>query len=452
MKKLSPLAYKALFFKHVWSFIGSVTSASEREGEHAVAVSGGLDSMTLLWFLNTLHQQGKIGRVRAMFVNHHTRLGQKGDEDVVRRFCELEKIPLKVLHVKGLSPYEANFEARARKERRDLCKQELRHRECLWVGHHLDDSYEWNFMQRHRSNNPRASIGIPVRNGPMVRPFLCVTRAQIKKLARFEGITYRDDPTNLDIRFDRNYVRHMIVKPTKKRYPGYLKFYANFANFSAMLLKVSIMTRTGPAKIFAFETGAALIGKHFSDFQIQEVIHTYSNADRGEIIGPIQRMFKAIDNGKKGPFHFSGGLEAYYTPNLLMIYQQGMKNYDEEIAKALNLMSPEQLVQLPSYKRVELKHALKNLLHSPDALLNMPGLVLVLESDSICKTLNTSVFDPLFPEVSKVCQAKNLRFITLSKCIDVWELKKEKLPQSLRLLPLSNLSNLFTSQQSQHSL
>lgn len=447
MKKLSPIAYRALFFKHIWRFLRNVVSPGELQVPQAVAVSGGLDSMALLWVAKTLSDQGKIGPVRALFVHHHTRKGQDADAELIEKFCKQEKIPFRILHIEGLAAQAGNFEARARKLRRAMCLGELGPKERLWVGHHLNDSYEWNFMQRHRSHHPKASLGIPVRNGPIIRPFSCVTRAQIRRLARFEGIPFREDPTNWDLHHDRNYIRHLIIPKIKKRYPKYLKFYSHLANFSAMTLKVSVMNRSGTSEIFVFEQGAVLLGKHFSEIQIQELIHHYSNTDRGEIITTIERMLKAIDNGKKGPFHFSGGMEAYYSYNQLMIYHQGMKNYDSTIAMILSQLTEAQLIQMPTYKRIELEHAWLNLLKTSDAMLNMPGLVLVLESDSICKTLNTSVFDPLFPQVSAVCKSRGLRFITFSKGIEVWKSKKEKLPEKLRLLPLSNLSNLFSSHQ-----
>ncbi|HXH32246.1 MAG TPA: tRNA lysidine(34) synthetase TilS [Bacteriovoracaceae bacterium] len=446
MKKLSPFSYRALFFKHLHQFLTCVTSPQEKEGAHAVAVSGGLDSMTLLWVAKTLYNEGKIGPVRAIFVDHNTREGQKGEGAMVEKFCAQENIPFTVLRIEGLSTAEGNFEARARKIRRDLCFGNLRPGESLWAGHHLDDSYEWNFMQRNRSTNPKAMIGIPVRNRALIRPFLCVTRAQIERLATFEGIPHKEDPSNLDTRFDRNYVRHKVIPAVRKRYPKYLKFYATYSNFLAKSLKLSVLNRSGTSELFVYEKGAILVGKSFSEIQIQEVIHTYSNTDRGEIITPIQRLLKAIDNGKKGPFHFSGGMEAYYSHNVLMMYQQELKNHDALIAKTLAQLTVNQLQQLPAYKWIELKHAWTNLTQTPNALLNMPGLVLVLESDSICKTLNTSVFDSLFPEVSSVCKKKGLRFIPFQKCIDVWSMKKEKLPEKLRLLPLCNLSNLFAFQ------
>jgi tRNA(Ile)-lysidine synthase len=447
MKKLSPIAYRALFFKHVWRFIQNMAQVRELQGPHAVAVSGGLDSMTLLWLLQSLHQQGKLGPVRAIFVHHHTREGQEWDAELIRSFCRQLKVPFKQLDVDGLTLSDHNFEARARKERRALCLGELRPHERLWLGHHLDDSYEWNLMQRSRSTNPRATLGIPARNGPILRPFLCVTRRQIERLARFEGIPFREDPTNFDLRFERNYVRHQVIPLLRRRFPKMLKHYAHLSNFAAMQMGLSVITRGGPAQIYVYDKGAVLLGKHFTEIQVQEIIHSYSDTDRGELITPIQRMLKAIDNGKKGPFHFSGNVAAYYTTGLLMIYCQNTENYDASVARILGSLSGTELGQLPTYKRVELEQAWKNLLNSPDAMLNMPGLVLVLESESICKTLNCSVFDPTWPEVSAVCKANGYRFSTYVKCLETWRAKKDKLPEKLRLLPLCNLSNLFASQQ-----
>lgn len=447
MKKLSPIAYRALFFKHIWRFLQQIASPVELAGPHAISVSGGLDSMTILWVAKTLHEQGKIGPIRALHIHHGTRKGQNQDEELVVKFCRREGIPFKILRAQGLKDFHNNFEARARKARKELFARELSPGELLWCGHHIDDSYEWGFMQRARSTNPKAVLGIPVRNGAFIRPFNCVTRAQIRRLAVFEGIPYRDDPTNSDLRYDRNFIRHELVPLIRSRYPKFLKQYVYLMNFFAMNLGISTLTKAGPAEIYAYDNGALLRGHHFSEIQVQEIIHSYSDTDRGELIVPIQRMLRAIDNRKKGPFQFSGGVEAYYTAGLLMIYCQKNVNHDQSIAKILNSLSALELMQLPPYKRIELEHNLMNILKSPDAMSNMPGLVIILESESICKTLNCSVYDPLWPHVSQVCKNRGFRFTTMVKCIETWKLKKEKLPERLRILPLSNLANLFSSQE-----
>ncbi|MGE3608064.1 MAG: tRNA lysidine(34) synthetase TilS [Bacteriovoracaceae bacterium] len=446
MKKLSQTSYRALFFKHVWRFLNDVLNPKKLEKKQAIAISGGLDSMALLWFAKTLYQQGKIGQVRALFVHHHTRPGQDLDLDFVKRICLEYGVSLTVLHAEGLNGV-SNFENMARKERRKLLLEALAPGENLWLGHHLDDSYEWSFMQRHRSNNPKRTIGIPVKNGRIIRPFLCVTRSQLQTLCRHEQIAYQEDPTNLDLKYDRNFIRHEIIPKIKLRYPQYLKHYAHWANFSAMLLNLNIANKINGTSLYVYDQGAILRGMKFSEFQVQELIHNYSNTDRGEIISQISKMLKAIENQKKGPFQFSGGIDAYYSFETLIIYKRNLVNHDESVAKVLEKIPLEELKKLPTYTSKELERSWENLLRSNLALKNMPGLVLVLENDSICKTLNTSVFDALSPKVSQVCQARGLRFIPYAKCLKLWKSKKEKLPESLRLLPLENLSHLFAFQE-----
>ncbi len=451
MKRTSPIAYRALFFKHVSGFLSLVESEYERRCPHAIGVSGGVDSMALLWFAQSLHRQGRLGVVRALFVHHHTRPTQEDDQELIRQFCEQEKIPFQVLHAQDLKPQAGNFEDKARRVRRELLLAELKSNELLWLGHHLDDSQEWTIMQRCRSMNLKTSLGIPVRNKAIVRPFLCVTKDQIRRLMKFEGIHFREDPTNLDLSYDRNYVRHKILPLIKKRYPKYLKHYAYFSNFMATTFHLNVANRLSGSSMYVFENGAVIEGLQFPQIQVQELIHTYSNTNRGEIAAQIVKMLKAIENEKKGPFHFSGGIEVYYSYHLLMIYKKGMRNHDHSISRVLARLTPAQVSHLPTFSISEIERTWGNLLKSPDAMLNMPGLVVVYESDSIRKVLNTSVYDSLFPETSQVCQNLGLRFTTIVKCIDKWKAKKSKLPERLRLLPLWTLSNLFSSQDTSDS-
>lgn len=403
--------------------------------------------MVLLWFAQELHKQGKIGPLRVAFVHHHTRQGQDYDARLVEEFCQANDIPFEVLHARGLAETSGDFENRARKIRRSLLIDHLQKNELLWLGHHIDDSYEWSLLQRYRSGRPKSSLGIPVRNGPIVRPFLCVTKDQLFKLSRQEGIVFREDPTNSDTNFDRNFLRQEVIPLIKKRHPKYLKHYVNHANHMAALLHLSITNRISGGKIHIFQQGAIIQGNQFSPYQVQDLLHSFSHKHRGETTSQILKMLKAIDNGKKGPFHFSGGTEAYFSSELLMIYQQKIKNYDETIAGVLKSISNEELESLPRFTWRDLERSWDNLTRASDAMMNMPGLVLICESVSVKKTLNASVFDSLFPQVSLVCQERGLSFTTCLKCLETWKRKKNKLPETLRLLPLWTLSNLFASQE-----
>jgi tRNA(Ile)-lysidine synthase len=447
MRKLSSRAFRALFLKHVFRFLGNVASPKEITDQHVIAVSGGLDSMALLWFAHALHKLGKIGPIRAVFVHHHTRLGQDHDGDLVRDFCADNQIPYKILHIDDLAADSGNFESRARKLRRSLLLSDLEKDERLWLGHHLDDSYEWSLMQKYRSGLPKSSLGIPVRNGQIIRPFLCVSKDQLRSLSRFEGIVYREDPTNSDTKYDRNFLRSEIIPLVKKRYPKYLKHYVGHSNYMSVILHLNITNRVNGNQISIFQDGAIIEGSQFSQFQVQELLHSFSHTERGEISSQILKMFKAIDNRRKGPFHFSGGTEAYFSYNLLMIYQQKMINHDQVIARVLTGMTDEEIHSLPTFTRSDLQRAWDNLVKSSDAMLNMPGLVLICEPTNISKNLNGSVYDSLFPLVSRVCQNRQYRFVTALKCLEMWKRKKEKLPERLSLLPLWTLSNLFPSQE-----
>ncbi|MES2525517.1 MAG: tRNA lysidine(34) synthetase TilS [Bdellovibrionota bacterium] len=447
MKKLNRDAYRTLFFKQITKFIETILRPSELAGSHALAVSGGRDSMSLLWVAAQLRKAGEIGPIRAIFVHHHTRHSQDADQALVEKFCQEEGIPFTVLHARNLDQKIGNFEQRARVIRRELLLNGTSQRELLWLGHHLNDSYEWAIMQRNRTSMVKTTLGIPVRNGKVIRPFLCVSRKQIETLSRFEKIPFREDPTNSDLRFDRNYVRHEIVENISKRFPKYLKHYVNISNQASMHMNSNIMKKGSLTELFVYEDGAILIGQKFDVVQVQELMHTYSNTDRGELVGPIGRMLDAIRNGKKGPFQFSGGLEAYHTHTLLMIYRKSMKNSDAVVARIIGTLTNEALKEIATFKRDELEVSFQHFLKNPRAISDMPGLILVMENNNICKSLSTSVFDSRFPEVSRICQERGLRFITYTKCLERWHSRRQNLPEKLRLLPLWHLSHLFSSQQ-----
>ena len=446
MKKLTPPEYRALFYRHVFEFIEKIVSMREIHGEHLIGVSGGVDSMVLLQVALKFHELGKIGKFRVAFVHHHTRQGQNLDGELVQKFCLENKIDFVELHAEGLLNASSNFEARARKVRRSLLLGELKPKELLWLGHHLDDSYEWSLIQKYRSGHPKTSLGIPVRNGRVLRPFMSVSKAQIRRFAKFEQTPFREDPTNQDTNFDRNYLRQELIPAISGKYPKYLKHYVSYSNFLANILHLGISKRINGNDIYLYDDGAIVLGNRFLPEELMDVLKQYSNKNRGEWHSQILKLLKAIDNGKKGPFQLSGGTEIYHTRNILMVYRQGLKNNDKSIADVLKWMNVAELENMSQFSLKELQLAWNHLVRSSDAIMNMPGLVLVCEPSSRLKTLNASSYDSLFPNVSQVCQEKNLKFISIQKLLLTWENKKEKLPERLSLVPLWNLSNLFAFQ------
>jgi len=197
---------------------------------------------------------------------------------------------------------------------------------------------------------------------------------------------------------------------------------------------------------YKFSDGEIFLGHQFQSDPLLESIHRLSKVKRGEITNSLQSMLRAIENNKKGPFQFSGGVEAYFSGHVLMLYQKGYQNRDREMAQVLEKLSEKDLDQLSPKSWGDLQDSWKKLLNLEEGFLFMPGLCLVRESQSIQKTLNTSVFDSLFPQVSLVCKKRGWRFISLYKCLKHWKDKKEKLPRMLGIMPLHELYHLFSFQ------
>src|SRR5690625_4801745 len=85
----------------------------------------------------------------------------------------------------------------------------------LALGHHGDDQVETMLMGFVRTASTKALSGIPIKRefvtGLIVRPLLCVTKADIVAYCEMNDITPRMDPSNHDDRYTRNYFRNHII-------------------------------------------------------------------------------------------------------------------------------------------------------------------------------------------------------------------------------------------------
>jgi tRNA(Ile)-lysidine synthase len=89
---------------------------------------------------------------------------------------------------------------------------------CSWIaaGHQKNDNAETVLHRLRRGTGFRGLAGIrPVRelanNLWLARPLLCVTREQIVRYLRERGMPWREDHTNVDIAYTRNYIRHKLL-------------------------------------------------------------------------------------------------------------------------------------------------------------------------------------------------------------------------------------------------
>ncbi len=195
-----------------------------RKGDRLlVAVSAGLDSITLLETLYLLKKDLEI----EIFVSHYDHKIRKDSiEDAlfVYRFCKERKLPF--FYTASPVPLYAKRE----KISLEMAGRELRYR--LWydlarnfdfhrivLAHHLDDLIEEIFLKLLKGTGKRGLAGIPItREGLIVRPFLFVSKEEIRNFALSRNLTWREDPTNRDLRIPRNKIRHILIPYLEKNF------------------------------------------------------------------------------------------------------------------------------------------------------------------------------------------------------------------------------------------
>jgi tRNA(Ile)-lysidine synthetase-like protein len=182
-----------------------------------LALSGGVDSMTLLYGLHSLSDA--IGfDLYAGHVNHRLR-GEESDEDArfVMKACENLGVSLLIgdVDVRGVHRERGGtLEEVARTERYRILTEMVT--ECgadlLVTAHHLDDQAETVLMHLLRGGGLRGLCGMS--RGPergIIRPLLGITRNAIREAAERWRVEWREDSSNSSLEMTRNRLRHSLL-------------------------------------------------------------------------------------------------------------------------------------------------------------------------------------------------------------------------------------------------
>lgn len=188
-----------------------------------VALSGGLDSTLLLHVAAYLH--GGTGRLSAVHINHQLQPNAGATEAHCRRLCESLKVPLTVERVTVPTGTDApGLEEAARDARYGVFERLLEPGHLLLMAHHGDDQVETVLFRLLRGTGVTGLAGVPsyraLGRGMLFRPLLGFTRAQLHQWAAEAAITWVDDPSNTDDRFDRNFLRHAVLPLLQARWPS----------------------------------------------------------------------------------------------------------------------------------------------------------------------------------------------------------------------------------------
>lgn len=171
------------------------------------AVSGGADSMALLWGLYLLKEQLGITLEAAHF-NHCLR-GAESDRDAafVADFCHRFDILLH-LDKKQIVSGEKGLEAAAREARYTFFSS-LKGK--IATAHTADDNAETVLMHLVRGTGLKGLGGITPVRGNVIRPMLDITRQDVLAFLQGYSISFVEDSTNGEDAFLRNRIRHKVM-------------------------------------------------------------------------------------------------------------------------------------------------------------------------------------------------------------------------------------------------
>ncbi|MBK9184198.1 MAG: tRNA lysidine(34) synthetase TilS [Ignavibacteria bacterium] len=205
--------------------LNEAVSALARHGalgeQLVIAVSGGIDSVTLLHTINTARSIHNLSCLVA-HANHGLR-GVESDDD--------ERLVVSIADSLGLPciTQRLDVESYARSSGLGIegAARELRYQFLTRVAHEssasvvltahtMDDNAETMLMNLARASGTQGLSGIPPERalGPgvrVIRPFLSISRAQVRDAALSAGLEWREDQSNADQRFLRNRVRSVIM-------------------------------------------------------------------------------------------------------------------------------------------------------------------------------------------------------------------------------------------------
>lgn len=194
-------------------------------GKYIVALSGGADSVSLLFVLKHLEHELGIS-VEAAHCNFHLRGAESvRDEEFCKQLCARLSVPLHLIHFDTQAYadlHRVSIEMAARdlrygyfeNLRRDICAQDI----C--VAHHRDDSVETVLLNLVRGTGLRGLRGIQPRNGNIIRPLLSLSREDIVQYLDAIGESYVTDSTNLHNDVKRNKIRLDVMPLLRELNPS----------------------------------------------------------------------------------------------------------------------------------------------------------------------------------------------------------------------------------------
>ncbi len=187
----------------------------------AVALSGGADSVCLLYVLKDLKDKYNL-TLSAIHINHQLR-GEESDRDeaFVSELCKREGIPLTVkrIDVSALAKQTGQSIELAARQARYKAFAEI-DGSLVATAHTADDNLETVIYNMVRGSGLKGVSGIPPKRDSFIRPLIFCTRQEVEAYLSERELSFVTDSSNLTDDYTRNFFRHNVVPQLKSINPS----------------------------------------------------------------------------------------------------------------------------------------------------------------------------------------------------------------------------------------
>ena len=194
-----------------------------------IAYSGGVDSQVLLHALASIKQRSDtplaiLNNLTVCHVNHGLSANALAWQSFAQQTCQKLNLFLKVCQVNVQAQAQQSLEALARDARYQALHSIYDQPSLIITGHHSDDQAETFLLALKRGSGLKGLSAMAAETKKakdlLVRPLLKISRAEIIDYAKAHELTWIEDESNTDTRFDRNFIRNEIMPLLTKRWPS----------------------------------------------------------------------------------------------------------------------------------------------------------------------------------------------------------------------------------------
>ncbi len=214
----------------------------EKKPSIAVAVSGGPDSMSLLFLVNAFIKYKK-GKLIALIVDHRIRKNSKEEANFISTYLDKTNINSQILTVnKDKVSKKSMNEARNNRYNllTDFCiKNNILH---LFIAHHKDDNLE-TFLNRKIAGSDfyglKSMSELSLHNKVfIIRPLLNFSKKKLLDYNKKNKIEYINDPSNFNLDYSRPTIRNFLKQSDQKIIKEINKDFENILFYSPYFIQM----------------------------------------------------------------------------------------------------------------------------------------------------------------------------------------------------------------------